>query len=175
MKSTALLVSVMSILAGCATQPSRSDPAARLAELGIVLPAVSAPIANYVNAVRTGNLLWLAGKGPKRQDGSNMTGKVGRDLTVEEGYAAARLTGINQLAALEEALGDLRRVRRVVKVTGFVNCDPTFTDHSRVMNGFSDLMVEVFGEAGRHARSSVGAPSLPGDVAVEIELVVEID
>lgn len=175
MKSTALFLTVASILTGCATQPSRPDPVARLADLGVALPAVSAPVANYVNAVRTGNLVWLAGKGPKREDGSNMTGKVGRDLTVEEGHAAARLTGINQLAALEDAIGDLRRVRRVVKVVGFVNCDPTFTDHSRVINGFSDLMVEVFGEAGRHARSSVGAPSLPGNVAVEIELVVEID
>ena len=163
-------------LGACATQaPPRPDPEARLAELGIALPPVSAPVANYVNAVRTGNLVFLAGKGPRRPDGTNVTGKVGRDLTVEEGYAAARLTGINQLAALKAAVGDLRRVRRVVKVLGLVNCDPTFTDQPRVINGFSDLMVEVFGDAGRHARSAVGAPALPGDIAVEVEMIVEVD
>ena len=164
-------------LAACATHPAapRPDPEKRLAELGITLPPVSAPIANYVNAVRSGNLVFLAGKGPRRADGSNVTGKVGRDLTIEEGYAAARLTGVNQLAALKAAVGDLRRVRRVVKVLGLVNCEASFTEHPRVVNGFSDLMVEVFGEAGKHARSAVGAPSLPGDIAVEVEMIVEVD
>lgn len=175
MKRIACLL-LLSSLAACATQsPPRPDPEARLAELGITLPPVSAPIANYVNAVRSGNLVFLAGKGPRRPDGSNVTGKVGRDLTLEEGYAAARLTGINQLAALRAELGDLRRVRRIVKVLGLVNCEASFTEHPRVVNGFSDLMVEVFGEAGKHARSAVGAPSLPGDIAVEVEMIVEVE
>jgi enamine deaminase RidA (YjgF/YER057c/UK114 family) len=125
--------------------------------------------------VRSGNLLFLAGKGPRRPDGTNVTGKVGRELTIEEGYAAARLTGINQLAVLKAELGDLRRVRRIVKVLGLVNCESTFTEQPRVINGYSDLMVEVFGEAGRHARSAVGAPALPGNIAVEVEMVVEVD
>ena len=162
--------------AGCATRtPHRPDPEARLVELGITLPSASAPVANYVNAVRTGNLVFLAGKGPRKPDGTNVTGKVGTDLTIEEGYAAARLTGINQLAALKTEIGDLRRVRRIVKVLGLVNCDSSFTDQPRVINGFSDLMVEVFGEAGKHARSAVGAPSLPGGIAVEVEMIVEVE
>ena len=143
--------------------------------LGIALPAPSEPVANYVNAVRSGNLVFLAGKGPRMPDGSNITGKVGTDLTVEEGYAAARLTGLHQLAALQAEVGDLRRVRRIVTVLGLVNCDAGFTDHPRVINGFSDLMVEVFGDAGKHARSAVGAPSLPGNIAVEVEMIVEVD
>ncbi|HVE70317.1 MAG TPA: RidA family protein [Thermoanaerobaculia bacterium] len=164
------------LLIGCSTHtPPRPSPEARLAELGITLPSASAPVANYVNAVRTGNLVFLAGKGPRRADGTNVTGKVGTDLTIEEGYAAARLTGINQLAALKAEIGDLRRVRRIVKVLGLVNCDPSFTDQPRVINGFSDLMVEVFGEAGKHARSAVGAPSLPGGIAVEVEMIVEVE
>lgn len=169
------------LVCACATQPvpvapaTRANPEARIAELGITLPSASAPVANYVNAVRTGNLVFLAGKGPRKPDGTNVTGKVGRELTVEEGYAAARLAGINQLAALKAEIGDLRRVRRVVKVLGLVNCEPSFTDHPRVINGFSDLMVEVFGDAGRHARSAVGAPSLPGNIAVEVEMIVEVD
>ena len=172
-KTAALILSLLVL--GCATRPARPDPEARLAELGITLPSASAPVANYVNAVRTGNLVFLAGKGPRRADGTNVTGKVGRELSIEEGYAAARLTGINQLAALKAAVGDLRRVRRVVKVLGLVNCEPTFTEHPRVVNGYSDLMVEVFGEAGKHARSAVGAPSLPGDIAVEVEMIVEVE
>lgn len=173
MRGIALLLLLS--LCACATSPARPDPEARLAELGITLPTASAPVANYVNAVRTGNLVFLAGKGPRRPDGTNVTGKVGRDLTIEEGYAAARLVGINQLAALKAEIGDLRRVRRIVKVLGLVNCEPTFTEQPRVMNGFSDLMVEVFGEAGKHARSAVGAPALPADIAVEVEMIVEVD
>jgi enamine deaminase RidA (YjgF/YER057c/UK114 family) len=169
--------SLLALLAfGCATHyPQRHDPEARLAQLGIALPSASAPIANYVNAVRTGNLVFLAGKGPRKPDGTNITGKVGTDLTIEEGYAAARLTAIHQLAALKAEIGDLRRVRRIVKVLGIVNCDSSFTDQPRVINGFSDLMAEVFGEAGKHARSAVGAPSLPGGISVEVEMIVEVD
>ena len=147
----------------------------RLKELQIELPAASSPVANYVNAVRTGNLLYLAGKGPLQPNGVNITGKVGQDLSLEQGYQAARLVGINQLAVLKAELGSLDRVKRIVKVLGMVNCGSDFTDHPKVINGFSDLMVEVFGEKGKHARSAVGMPSLPSNIAVEIELIVEIE
>lgn len=146
----------------------------RLEELGIVLQPPSAPVANYVHAVTSGNLVFLAGKGPTRPDGSLVTGKVGRDLTIEEGYEAARLTAIAQLAALKAHIGDLDRVVRVVKVLGLVNCNSEFTNQPEVINGFSDLMVAVFGEQGKHARSAVGANALPRNIAVEIELIVEI-
>lgn len=148
----------------------------RLKELGIELPAATAPVATYVNAVTTeGNLVFLAGKGPSKPDGAYVTGKVGRDLNVEEGYAAARLTGISQLAALKAHLGNLDRVKRIVKVNGFVNCHDDFANQPEVMNGYSDLMVEVFGEKGRHARTSVGVNALPRNIAVEVEMVVEIE
>ncbi|HLF63828.1 MAG TPA: RidA family protein [Saprospiraceae bacterium] len=147
----------------------------RLRELGIELPPASVPVATYVNAVTTGNLVFLAGKGPQKPDGSYITGKVGKDLTIEEGYAAARLTGINQLAALKAHLGSLDRVKRIVKVNGMVNCHSDFTNQPEVINGFSDLMVEVFGEKGKHARAAVGMNSLPRNIAVEVEMIVEIE
>jgi enamine deaminase RidA (YjgF/YER057c/UK114 family) len=150
------------------------DPEARLAELGITLPSPPSPVANYVNGVRTGNLIFLAGKGPRRADGSEVRGKLGADVTIEEGYEAARLTAINQLAVLKNMLGNLDRVVRVVKVLGMVNSAPDFVDQPAVINGFSDLIVEVFGERGRHARAAVGMASLPRGQAVEIELVVEV-
>lgn len=150
------------------------DPEARLAELNITLPEPPLPVANYVNGVRAGNLIFLAGKGPRRADGTEITGKLGREVTIEEGYQGARLTAINQLSVLKEMLGDLRRVKRIVKVLGMVNSDSTFVDQPRVINGFSDLMVDVFGERGKHARAAVGMASLPRGQAVEIELVVEI-
>ena len=124
--------------------------------------------------VRTGNLLFLAGKGPQTEAGEYISGKVGRDLTVEEGYAAARRVGITQLGVLRSELGDLNRVVRIVKVLGMVNAADDFTDHPEVVNGFSDLMVEVFGERGKHARAAVGMGSLPRGIACEIELVVEV-
>jgi enamine deaminase RidA (YjgF/YER057c/UK114 family) len=151
-----------------------SSPEAKLEELGITLPQSPEPVANYVNAVRTGNLLFLAGKGPKYSDGSEITGKLGRDLTIEEGYEAAQLTAINQLAVLKTTLGDLNKVKRIVKVLGMVNSDPSFVDQPKVINGFSDLMVEVFGDRGRHARAAVGMASLPRGQAVEIEMIVEV-
>lgn len=151
------------------------DPETKLKELGIDLPAVPAPVANYVNAVRVGNLIFLAGKGPNLPDGKFVTGTVGEDLTLEQGYEAARLTAIVQIAVLKNELGDLKKVKRIVKVLGMVNASTDFTDHSKVINGFSDLMVAVFGEKGRHARSSVGMCSLPQNIAVEIELVVEVE
>ncbi|MFW6157252.1 MAG: RidA family protein [Balneolaceae bacterium] len=152
------------------------DVEERLAELNIELGESTPPTANYVRAVQTGNLVYLAGHGPDRPDGSQVTGKMGTDdLSIEEGQEAARLTGISLLASLKEEIGDLNRVKRVVKVLGMVNAAPDFTDHSQVMNGFSDLMVEVFGEKGRHARAAVGMSSLPGNIPVEIEMIVEVE
>lgn len=155
--------------------PADYDPEAKLKELGIELSTPSAPVANYVNAVRTGNLIFLAGKGPSKPDGTNVTGKVGTDLTLDEGYEAARLTAINQLSVLKAELGDLKRVKRIVKVLGMVNCGPDFTDQPKVINGYSDLMVAVFGERGKHARAAVGMGSLPSNIAVEVEMVVEVE
>lgn len=151
------------------------DPEAVLAEMGIALKTPPLPVANYVNAVRSGNLLFLSGKGPTKSDGTYVTGKVGADLTVEEGYEAARLTGISQLSVLKATLGDLKRVKRIVKVLGMVNATPDFENQPEVINGFSDLMVQVFGDRGKHARSAVGVGSLPRNIAVEIEIIVEIE
>lgn len=156
------LVAVFVVVTGC-TDSSVSprnrddgefDPEARLEELGITLPEPPQPVANYVNGVRTGNLIFLAGKGPRSADGSEITGKLGADVTIEQGYAGARLTAINQLAVLKAMLGDLKKVKRIVKVLGMVNSDPSFVEQPKVINGFSDLMVEVFGERGRHARAA---------------------
>lgn len=150
------------------------DPEANLQKLGIALNTPSAPVANYVNAVRTGNLIFLAGKGPLKADGENIVGNVGADLTIEQGYEAARITGINQLSVLKSELGNLNKVKRIVKVLGMVNGTPGFTDQPMVINGFSDLMVAVFGDRGKHARSAVGMGSLPGNIAVEVEMIVEV-
>ncbi len=147
----------------------------RLTELNIVLPKVQPPIASYVNAVRTGNLIFLSGKGPTAADGKFISGKVGVDLTLGEGKAAARNTGLNLLAALKAEIGDLDKVKRIVKVLGMVNCPTDFTQQPQVINGFSDLMVEVFGEKGKHARSAVGVGSLPSNIPVEIEMIVEVE
>jgi enamine deaminase RidA (YjgF/YER057c/UK114 family) len=151
------------------------DAEAKLKEKGIVLPAAQKPVANYVNAVRVGNLLFLAGKGPTKPDGTNITGKVGKDLTIEQGYEAARLTAINHLAVLKAELGDLNKVKRIVKVLGMVNCTEDFKDQPKVINGYSDLMVEIFGEKGKHARSAVGMYALPLNTAVEVEVIVEVE
>ena len=149
---------------------------ARLAELGIELPETPPPIANYVPGVRTGNLVYLSGLGPASQaDGTVPAGKVGRDLTTEEGYEAARLTGLNILSRMKGEVGDLDKVRRVVKLLGMVNCDPSFNQQPAVINGCSDLLVEVFGDKGRHARSAVGMAGLPNDIPVEIEIIIEVD
>lgn len=147
----------------------------KLQEKGIVLTPPSQPIANYVNAVRVGNLLYLSGKGPTRADGTNVTGKVGKDLSLDQGYQAARLVGINHLSVLKAELGNLSKVKRIVKVLGMVNCEGNFADHPKVINGYSDLMVEVFGDKGKHARSAVGMGSLPNNIAVEVEVIVEIE
>ncbi len=150
-------------------------PEARLAAMGIELPKPPAPVANYVRAVRTGNLVFLAGHGPLKPEGGYVTGKLGKDLTVEEGYAAARLTGIALLASLKGEIGSLDRVRRIVRVEGMVNATPDFTDQSKVINGCSDLLVEVFGDRGKHARAAVGMVSLPIGLAVEIHMVAEVE
>jgi enamine deaminase RidA (YjgF/YER057c/UK114 family) len=147
---------------------------ATLKQLGITLPAAAAPVANYVQAVRTGNLIFLAGTASKNLDGTFITGKVGADLTADQGYQAARMTGIFLLSSLKAAVGDLNKVTRIVKVVGFVNADPTFTQHPAVVNGVSDLMGQVFGDCGKHARSAAGMSSLPSNVAVETEMVVEV-
>jgi enamine deaminase RidA (YjgF/YER057c/UK114 family) len=146
----------------------------RLKDKGITLPPVTAPVANYVNAVRSGNLLFLAGKGPTEADGRHHTGKVGYDVTVEEAYRHARLTGLNLIAVMKDELGDLDRVVRIVKVLGMVNGTPDFEDQPKVINGCSDLFVEVFGDRGKHARSAVGMGSLPSSITVEIECIVEV-
>jgi enamine deaminase RidA (YjgF/YER057c/UK114 family) len=168
------LLVIACIIAGPAALLAQ-DAEARLKELKIELPAINKPLANYVHVVRSGNLLFLAGKGPSKADGTYILGKVGTDLTIEQGREAARLTAINQLAVLKAELGDLNKVKRIVKVLGMVNCDGNFKDHPKVINGFSDLLVEIFGEKGKHARSAVGMCSLPNNMAVEIELIVEIE
>jgi enamine deaminase RidA (YjgF/YER057c/UK114 family) len=150
------------------------DPEARLRELGITLPTPPKPVANYVNGVRAGNLIFLAGKGPKGTDGTEMTGKLGLDLTIEDGYKGAQLAAINQLAVLKDMLGNLNKVKRIVKVLGFVNSAPSFIEQPKAVNGFSDLMVKVFGENGQHARAAIGVASLPRGQAIEIECVVEV-
>ena len=143
----------------------------KLKELGITLGPVTPPVANYVNAVRTGNLLYLAGKGPA----GNVAGIVGKDITVEQAYGHARTTGLNLIAVMKDELGSLDRVKRIVKVLGMVNAVPGFPDQPKVINGCSDLFVEVFGERGKHARSAVGMGSLPNNIPVEIEVIVEIE
>ena len=147
---------------------------ARLKKLGIELPEAPSPVANYVNAVRVGNLLFLSGKGPSAVDGLRPAGKLGREFNLEQGYKFARSTGLALLAVMRAELGSLDRVKRVVKLLGMVNATPDFTDQPKVINGCSDLMVEVFGERGRHARSAVGMGSLPSGIPVEIEAVVEV-
>lgn len=153
----------------------KTDYDKKLKELGIELYEPTKPMANYVKVVRTGNLLYLAGHGPTRADGSNITGKVGVDMTTDQGYQAAKQTGISILSTLKGELGDLNKVKRIVKVLGMVNCTDTFTDQPKVINGFSDLMVAVFGEKGKHARSAVGMNSLPNNITVEIEIIVEVE
>jgi enamine deaminase RidA (YjgF/YER057c/UK114 family) len=171
-KLTPLLILLISISI-CSAQKIDFDK--KLKELNIELFVPGKPIANYVKAVRTGNLLYLAGHGPTKADGSNILGKVGKELSIEQGYEAAKQTGISILSTLKAELGDLNKVKRIVKVLGMVNCTETFTDQPKVINGFSDLMVAVFGEKGKHARSAVGMYALPLNMSVEIEIVVELE
>jgi enamine deaminase RidA (YjgF/YER057c/UK114 family) len=148
----------------------------RLAELGIVLPTPAQPVATYVPWVRTGNLVYISGQGAMKDGKLQYTGRVGDTLSIEDAIASARLTGINIISHLRDACGgDLDRVKRIVKLLGLVNCTPAFGEHPKVINGASDLMVEVFGDKGRHARSAVGAPSLPFGLSVEVEAIAEIE
>jgi enamine deaminase RidA (YjgF/YER057c/UK114 family) len=150
----------------------------KLVELGLSLPPSPAPVANYVPAVRSGNLLFVYGHGPDFvKDGKieYIRGKLGRDLTVEQGYEAAKQVMLNILQSIKGVIGDLDNVRRIVKVLGFVNCTEDFPDQPKVINGASDLLVALYGERGRHARSAVGMQQLPFGIAVEIEMVVEVE
>jgi enamine deaminase RidA (YjgF/YER057c/UK114 family) len=145
----------------------------RIRELGLELPPVPTPAANYANAVRTGNLVFLSGTVPVTPDGTIPKGKVGADVTTEEAVEHARLVGLVHLAVLKQEIGDLDRVRRVVKLLGMVNAVPDFREHSRVINGCSDLFVEIFGD--QHARSAIGVGSLPFGITVEIEAIFEVE
>jgi enamine deaminase RidA (YjgF/YER057c/UK114 family) len=149
-------------------------PEQRLAELGHTVPQTPPSIANYVGAVRTGNLLYLSGKGPNQIGGRVWLGKLGAELTTADGYEAARDCMLNLLAVLRDELGELSRVQRVVKLLGMVNSTPNFDEQPKVINGASDLLVNIFGDKGRHARSAVGMQALPGGIPVEIEMIVEI-
>jgi len=146
----------------------------KLKELGISLPAAPKPVANYVPSVRVGNLLFVSGHGPYSDGTTVVLGKLGKDLTVEEGYQTARNVALNALSSVKAALGDLDQVRRVVKLLGMVNCIEDFKEQPKVINGASDLLVEIFGEAGKHARSAVGMQSLPNGIPVEIEMILEV-
>ena len=147
----------------------------RLEELGITLPQAATPVANYVTTVQTGNLVFTSGHGPGTGEGKIYKSQLGTDAEIEDGYQSARQVAIGLIGTLKQALGDLDRIRQIVKVVGFVNSAPTFTDQPAVVNGASDLFVEVFGDKGKHTRSAVGMSQLPGGIPVEIEMVVEID
>jgi enamine deaminase RidA (YjgF/YER057c/UK114 family) len=164
MKKLCSLLIAMSFVSFCFAQKIDFDK--KLKELNIELFTPGKPIAN---------LLFVAGHGPTKADGSNTIGKVGKDLTTEQGYEAARQTAISLLSTLKAELGDLNKVKRIVKVLGMVNCTETFTDQPKVINGFSDTMVAVFGEKGKHARSAVGMYALPLGMAVEVEIIVEVE
>jgi enamine deaminase RidA (YjgF/YER057c/UK114 family) len=152
-----------------------STPYDRLRALGLELPKPPTPAANYVPFVIANGFLYLSGQGPRRPDGSMSSGKVGAEVDIAQAYQDAQLVGLNLLAVAHMALGDLGRVRRVVKLLGMVNGAPTFGDHPKVINGCSDLFVNVFGDAGRHARSAVGMGSLPNNMTVEIEAILQVD
>ncbi|MRX42027.1 RidA family protein [Flavobacterium sp. LC2016-23] len=153
---------------------SAQTPEQKLNQLGIQLPQIPEALGSYVDMVKVGNLVFLSGRGPLKADGKYIIGKVGSDLPADEGYQAARLTAINQLAVLKQAFGSLDKIKRIVKVNGYVNTADSFTGQSKVMNGFSDLLIEVFGEQGRHARTSVVVFTLPANMAVEAEMTVEM-
>ncbi len=157
------------------TTENQYDVNKKLEELNIKLTEPGTPKANYLHAVRVGNLVFLAGHGPAKQDGILLSGKLGKNLTIAQGQAAARLTGISLLSSLQAEIGDLNKVKRIVRATGMVNADSSFTQHPAVINGFSDLMVAVFGEKGKHARAAVGMSSLPWNIPVEIQMIVEIE
>ena len=176
-RSCFILVTIV-FFVRCVLEESKNNldynPELKLEELGIQLSAPSSPVANYVNTVKTGNLVFISGKGPLKTDGNYVLGKLGENLTLEQGYEAARLTAINLISTLKASIGDLSKVKRIVRVTGMVNATSDFTDHPKVVNGCSDLLVEVFGDNGKHTRAAVGMNSLPLNIAVEIDMVVEL-
>lgn len=153
---------------------SGQEPEQKLKDLGVELYEPIKPIANYVTAVRTGNQVWLSGHGPVQPDGELVRGKVGVDLTIEEGQQAARYTAVALLTSLKAEIGDLNKVKRIIKVGGMVNCSTDFTEQPKVVNGCSDLLVAVFGKRGKHTRAAVGMGSLPGNIPIEIDMVVEV-
>jgi len=169
-----LLVSVLGVNS-IQAQAIAADPETRIQELGIKLRTRGGTSSgSFIGAVRVGNLVYLSGQGPLIENGKYIIGKVGKDLNFEEAKKAARLTGISMLEALKANVGNLNNVKRIVKVLGMVNAVPEFDNHSQVINGFSDLMVEVFGENGKHARSAIGLGSLPRNIPVEVEMIVEM-
>ena len=147
----------------------------KLKELGIELNSPPSPVANYIPVQQTGNLIYLSGQGPRDKSGNFITGKVGKDISADEAYELAKNTAINLISVMKSYLGSLDRIEKIVKVLGMVNSIPDFKDHPKVINGCSDFFVEVFGEKGRHARSAVGMGSLPNNMAVEIEIIVEVN
>ncbi len=146
----------------------------KLAELGYRLPVAPEPIGNYLSATKSGNIMWMAGVGSRRADGTRITGKLGEDLSVEQGYEAARWCALNLLARMKEELGDLDKVSRILKVVGMVNSAPHFGEQARVVDGASDLFVALYGDRGRHSRSAPGMGALPGETAVIVDCVVEV-
>ncbi len=187
MKKYSLLFLITAALLSC--NPKQEDAAkketdasadtvnieARLKELNIELTTPKPPTANFVKTVRVGNLVYTSGHGPDRAEGGPLTGRVGDDLTLEQGQEAARLTGVSLLSSLKAEIGDLSKIKRVVKVLGMVQSTPEFKDQPKVMNAFSDMMVDIFGQKGKHARSAVGMSALPGNIAIEIEMIVEVE
>lgn len=173
MKISLIIVLIASCV-GAGQAAEQNTPEKNLAALGLTLPASPAVVANYVPAVRSGNLVFLAGQVARSADGKIIAGRVGQDCTEAQGAEAARTCALQLLAALKAEIGDLSRVKRIVRVGGFVNCTPDFTAQSKVVNGASDLFVAVFGDRGRHARASVGVAALPAGAPVEIELVAEV-
>ena len=175
MKSlSSLLLVVITLVQLNSTAQTKTDPEEKLKQLGIVLKKPPTPVANYVPAVQVGKLVFLSGQGPLQDNGELMKGKVGDNITLEQAQVAARLTGIRLLEALKGQIGDLNKVKRIVKVLGMVNATPYFDQQPKVINGFSDFMVEVFGANGKHARSAIGVGSLPSNIPVEIEMIVEL-
>lgn len=169
-----LFASLFTLL--CMSLQAQTTAEEKIKAMGLQLPPATKPIANYVKFVRTGNLIFLSGHGPTKADGTNMMGKVGTDLTEEQGYEAAKITALSLIATLRDALGgSLLKVKRIVKVNGYVNCGPEFKNHPKIINGCSDLLVGVFGENGKHARAAMGMNSLPNNIAVEIEMIVEVE
>ncbi len=175
MKNVLVISAFMLAVLSTTSAQTKADPEKKLKELGIVLKKPPTPVANYVPAVQVGKLVFLSGQGPLQDDGQLIKGKVGGEVSVEDAQKAARLTGIRLLEALKGQIGDLNKVKRIVKVLGMVNAVPEFDQQPKVINGFSDFMVEVFGAAaGKHARSAVGVGSLPSNICVEIEMIVEL-